>query len=171
MLAAWVQAPSYFLLQPHTPTSSLPPIMTANKEKGSRLSLVSSTHWTQSPQPVTALGSQKIFFAAGYCICNKRSKSQHVSASQLLQASHVWLEGYWVMTGRKVSWTQSSNHSSVRCICKLLRFVLFYIGVIRKSNELWELSLYANKKHKANFLQMTPKINKVVIRITYRLGQ
>lgn len=51
------------------------------------------------------------------------------------------------------------------------RFLLFYRGGMRNPNELWELSLCANKKHKANFLQITPKINKVVMLVSYSSGE
>lgn len=42
---------------------------------------------------------------------------------------------------------------------------------MRNSNELGELRLYANKKDKANFLQITAKINKVLMLISYSLGE
>lgn len=42
---------------------------------------------------------------------------------------------------------------------------------MRNSAELRELRLYVNEKDKANFLQITAKINKVVMLVSYSLGK
>lgn len=42
---------------------------------------------------------------------------------------------------------------------------------MRNSDELGELKLYVNEKDKPNFLQITAKINKVIMLISYSLGK